>query len=249
VKAAVQGDDAALPPALLLAAGKGTRLGDLGRRCPKVLVPIRGRPLLDLHLDHLASEGVEHVVINAHHLADQITAHVRGHRGSIDLTVVVEPELLGTAGAAINALESLRSDTFFVIYGDVVMFEPLTPLLKAHREAGAVATLCVYAHDDVREKGVVEATSDGAITAFAEKDRDRTEPGLVNAGLYVVEADLLAGWPKNSVLDFGHDVFPAVLDAGQPLHAYRISRPVLDIGTPTDLAKAVAQPDRCPDSA
>ncbi len=245
---AVRGDEAALPPALLLAAGKGTRLGELGRRRPKVLVPIGGRPLLDLHLDHVASEGVERVVINAHHLADQITAHVREHHGSTEVTVLVEPELLGTAGAAINALETLRSDTFFVIYGDVVMFEPLTPLLRAHREAGALATLCVYAYDDVREKGVVEAASDGTITAFAEKDPARIEPGLVNAGLYVVEADLLAGWPKKSFLDFGHDVFPAALNSGQPLHAYRIPRPVLDIGTPRDLARATARRELGPEA-
>lgn len=218
----------------------GTRLGAVGRQRAKALMPIGGRPLLDLHLDHLTDEGVKRVVINAHHLADQITEHVRGYRGTLEVTVLVEPKLLGTAGAAVNALETLGSDTFVVVYGDVVMSEALVPLLTAHREAGAIATLCVYAHDDTRGKGVVEVDDRGAVRSFAEKDPSRRGPGLVNAGLYVIEASLLSGLPQGRYLDFGMDVFPAALRAGEPLCAHRIPRPVLDIGTPKDLALARA---------
>jgi NDP-sugar pyrophosphorylase family protein len=137
-------------------------------------------------------------------------------------------------------LAPLGSGPFLVIYGDVVMFEPLAPLLTAHREAGAVATLCVYAHHDTRGKGVVEVDDSGAVRSFAEKDPSRTGPGLVNAGLYVIESSLLSGLPSDTFLDFGSDVFPAALRAGKSLCAHRIPRPVLDIGTPNDLALARA---------
>jgi mannose-1-phosphate guanylyltransferase len=230
----------ALPPTLVLAAGKGTRLGELGRERAKVLVPIGGRPLLDLHLEHLGREGVRRVVINSHHLSDQIIAHVDGYRGPLAIDVLVEPVLLGTAGAAINALPALGQGAFVVLYGDVLIFEPLEPLLRAHRTTGAAATVCVYQHDDPRGKGVVEVDGADRVERFSEKDPSRTGPGLVNAGLYVVEPRLLDGLPRDTFLDFGHDVFPLSVRAGHHVQAFRIPRPVLDIGTPEDLAVAVS---------
>jgi NDP-sugar pyrophosphorylase family protein len=228
------------PPVLILAAGKGTRLGELGRRSPKVLVPVQGRPLLDLHLNHLAAQGVQHVVINACHLAPQIVDHVSAYQGALDVEVIVEPELLGTAGGAINALPRLGALTFIVLYGDVMLFEPLEPLLAAHASSRALATLSVYEHTTTHGKGVVEVDEQDRITGFAEKDPARQGPGLVNAGLYVISASLLDGHPRGVELDFGRDVFPAAVQHGAHLQAYRLPQPVLDIGTPQDLERALA---------
>jgi len=227
----------ALPPALILAAGKGTRLGELGRALPKVLVPIGGRPLLDRHLEHLEAQGVGRVVINAHHLADQISRHLASYRGGLQVEVLVEPTLLGTAGAALNALDALGGSRFFVIYGDVILFEQLEPVLRTHESASAIATLTVYECDDTTAKGVVEVDPDGGVRSFVEQDPHRTGPGLVNAGLYVVESELLEGYDRDAFLDFGHDVFPAALSAGHRLQTHVIP-PVLDIGTPEGLASA-----------
>lgn len=226
-----------LPPALILAAGKGTRLGDLGLKLPKVLVPVGDRPLLDRHLEHLEREGVERVVVNAHHLADQLVEHLGRYRGSLEVEVLVEPTLLGTAGAAINALGMLGDGSFYVIYGDVMLFEPLEPVLRTHERAGAAATLTVYEWDNTSAKGVVEVDSNGRVKNFVEQDPQRTGPGLVNAGLYVVEPGLFEDCPHDTFLDFGHDVFPAALGAGHHLQTHLIS-PVVDIGTPEGLASA-----------
>jgi mannose-1-phosphate guanylyltransferase len=234
--------DPGLPPALILAAGQGTRLGELGRRRAKALVEIGGRPLLDLQLDHLAREGVGRAVVNAHHHAEQIVGHVRRYRGTLEVTVLVESRLLGTAGAAVNALEALAAETFVVVYGDVLIFEPLRPVIETHGRTGATATLCVYEYDDTRGKGVIAVDDYGFVTNFAEKDPTRTGPGLVNAGLYVIDSSLLSGLPRDTFLDFGHDVFPAALRAGHRLHIHRIPSPVLDIGTPADLARATGMP-------
>lgn len=231
-------EPAALPPALILAAGKGTRLGELGRRTVKALLPVSGRPLLDWHLDHLARQGVTRAVVNAHHNAEQLVEHVRRYPGPVEVAVLVEPRLLGTAGAAVNALDALQSSTFFVVYGDVLLFESLPSLLATHRRAGAVATLSVYRHGDTGQKGVVEVDDEDRITGFFEKDPARVGPGLVNAGLYAVEATLLAGHAAGTFLDFGHDVFPAAMRAGDHLQAHRLPQPVLDIGTPEALARA-----------
>jgi NDP-sugar pyrophosphorylase family protein len=89
---------------MLLAAGRGTRLRPVEPDVPKVLVEIAREPLLARQLRYLESQGVSRVVVNAHHLADQVLAFADEYRGSLDLVVVVEKELLGTAGGVRNAL-------------------------------------------------------------------------------------------------------------------------------------------------
>jgi len=227
--------------AMILAAGRGTRLGSLGQSIPKVLVPIRGRPLLEWHLDYLAQEGFSRVVINAHHLAAKITGFTAGYRGPLDLRCVVEEALLGTAGGVRNALGLIGRDRFLVLYGDVIINEPLAPLLKFHQRLEATATLVVHEAESTRGKGVVRVGSDGRVTSFEEKKHEGARPGLVNSGVYVVEPELVASLPRGMAYDFGEQVFPRALERGLKLFSYRIARPVIDIGTPEGLAQARQQ--------
>src|ERR1035441_6413429 len=104
---------------MLLGAGRGTRLGALGLTVPKILVDVGGEPLLARQLRYLAREGAERVVVNAHHLADQVEAFAAQHTGPPELVVVREDELLGTAGGVRNALPELGTEPFVVLYGDV----------------------------------------------------------------------------------------------------------------------------------
>jgi mannose-1-phosphate guanylyltransferase len=224
--------------AMILGAGRGTRLRDLGLTTPKILVDIAGEPLLAHQLRYLEEQRVKRVVVNAHHLADQVLAFASAHQGRAELTVIVEPELLGTAGAVRNSLRELGADPFVVLYGDVVTEEPLAPLLAVHERSGAVATLAVYVADSTEGKGVVEVDADMRIRRFAEKAG--SGPGLVNAGLYVLEPDFVSRIPPGTVLDFGIDVFPVAVARGERLVAYELTRPVLDIGTPAALAAARA---------
>lgn len=224
--------------AMVLGAGRGTRLGELGRRVPKVLVDVAGRPLLARQLDYLEREGVGRVVVNAHHLADAVLAFAAAYRGPVDLEVVVETDLLGTAGGVRNALPRLGSDAFVVLYGDVVVDVSLAAILAEHRRARAQATLTVYATSAVEGKGTVELGAGGEVLRFREKSPDVVPPALVNAGLYVVEPNLLAGLPPGRELDFGLDVFPSALRDGARLQGFRLPRPVIDMGTPEGLAAA-----------
>src|SRR5215204_4347256 len=176
--------------AMILAAGRGTRLGGLGERIPKVLVEIDGVPLLTRQLDYLKAHGVESIVVNASHLADQIEEFVRSHKDGPAITLVVESEPLGTAGGVINALPHLNDAPLLVLYGDVVCGEDLKPMSDLHDRQAPVATIAVYHSNQTEAKGVVEI--DGStVTSFHEKDPDRTA-GWVNAGIYSVEVDWLA---------------------------------------------------------
>jgi mannose-1-phosphate guanylyltransferase len=222
--------------AMLLAAGRGTRLGEASKTVPKALVDIGGRPLLERQLEYLADQGAERIAINAHHLGHLIEAFVDGYRrrrpGAPAITVVREERLLGTAGGVRNALPNLGADPILVLYADVIVDEPLGPVLNAHRARGPDATLCCYWADSSEGKGVVTVDDSLRAVGFEEKPADGSAPGMINSGLAIVEPRLVEPLPPGEERDFGHDVFPAAIRAGARIDAYLLTRPVKDIGTP-----------------
>ena len=226
--------------AMILAAGRGTRLGGLGQTTPKVLVEINGRPLLERQLDYLERNGVDQVVVNAHHHAAQIASFARTYSGPLGLVCVIEERLLGTAGGVRNALDRLQPGPFLVLYGDVLVDAPLEPILERHRELEASATLTVHEAQSSEGKGVVEVDQLGRIRRFTEKGAQTEGPVLINSGVYMLESSLMETLPRGVESDFGSDVFPAALELGLPLYAARLAEPVIDIGTPEGLALARA---------
>jgi NDP-sugar pyrophosphorylase family protein len=229
----------ALLNAILLAAGRGTRLRPVEPDVPKALVEISGEPLLARQLRYLQGQGISRVVVNAHYLADQVVAFAAEHRGSPELHVVVEKELLGTAGGVRNALPALGDDRFVVLYGDVLTNEPLAPLAERHRRSGALATLAVYESAEIEGKGTITVDDAGMVLAFMEKSAAAIGgTALINAGIYIVEPAFARQIPEHVPSDFGHDVFPAALVRGQRLATHRLSSPVLDVGIPATLELA-----------
>jgi NDP-sugar pyrophosphorylase family protein len=225
--------------AMILAAGHGTRLGELGRTVPKVLVDVGGEPLLARQIRYLKDSGIARIVINAHHLAEQVESFVAEHPLAADIDVVVEPHLLGTAGGVRNALPHLGEQTFVVLYGDVITDEPVSLVSETHQETKGVATVTVYRTGEVDGKGTVEITPDGTVSTFHEKaDTHVDGHAYVNAGLYIVEPSLLWDLPISVALDFGHDVFPAALAQRQTIAAHILATPVMDMGTPSMLQAA-----------
>lgn len=224
--------------AMILAAGLGTRLGSLGRAVPKALIELAGKPLLLRQLEYLERHGVDRVVINVHHLPDKIQAFAESYAGPVELVIVTEPVLLGTAGGVRNALPQLQPGPFIVLYGDVVVAEPLDAMLALHRERRAVATLAVHEADSAAGKGVVEVGERDRVTRFAEKQTSARGPALINSGLYVLEPELLAPLVPGTDSDFGADVLPGAVERGLPVFAFRLASAVIDIGTPEGLAQA-----------
>jgi mannose-1-phosphate guanylyltransferase len=226
--------------AMILAAGRGTRLGKLAQTIPKVLVDVGGEPLLARQIRYLKDDDVDRIVINAHHLADQIERFVAEHPLSADIDVVFEPELLGTAGGVRNALGHLGEEPFVVLYGDVIVDEPLGEVSLTHRQARASATLTLYQTEEVEGKGTVQLAPNGTVSAFQEKTSSHLDDGhaYVNAGLYIIDPGLLRNLPPGIAMDFGHDVFPAALAQGSTIMAHVLASPVIDMGTPAMLEMA-----------
>jgi len=220
------------PSTLILCGGFGTRLARRLRGLPKFLAPIGGRPYADHLLEWLSAWHLRDVVLCVGHLADPIRAFC-GDGGRWGLTVRYSEEQtpLGTAGALALATRQPLTDTLLVLNGDTLLgFDPHATI-RAHESCGSRVTL-VLAHVADRSRfGAVEIDGDGQVTQFAEKGR--RGPGLVNAGVYVLDADILRTLPPVRPLSLETDVFAHL--PRRALHAVVAPGPFLDFGTPDSL--------------
>ncbi|HEX7037743.1 MAG TPA: nucleotidyltransferase family protein [Pseudomonadales bacterium] len=149
---------------MVLAAGRGERLRPLTDRMPKPMVEVAGRPLLEHQLEWLRSAGIREVVINLHHLGQQIVdAFGDGRRHGVKIAYSLEPELLETGGGIVKALPLLGPGPFLVLNGDIYTDFPFTAL-PTGLDAGMLAHLVVTPRPSFRERGDFEV-SDGRISA------------------------------------------------------------------------------------
>jgi len=226
--------------AFILAAGLGTRLRSLGLNIPKVMVPIAGKPLLQHHFEYFRQQGIGEFVLNLHHLPEKITEYFGdGSRFGVKVTYSLETEILGTAGGVKKMEAALRDGTFLVLYGDNLIRVELAPLLEFHRQRKAIATVALFESPEPWTGGVVEIDATGKVTAFREKPDPKTiSTNLINAGIYLLEPAVLDYIPAGQFCDFGKDVFPKLLAAGQPVYATKPLAYIQDVGTPERLKKA-----------
>ncbi len=179
--------------AVVLAAGRGVRLGDLTRATPKVLVEVNGRALLDYHLDALRAVGVRRVVLVVHHFAEQVRRHVDdGRRFGLRVEGVHQPEPLGTGDAVRVAGPRVETDPFLLCYADV--FLPNEPaVLRTMLVDAAPKIAAARVPDGGRYGRLLTREENGKLrlVGLEEKDGRRT-PALVNAGIYLLPRSILA---------------------------------------------------------
>lgn len=230
--------------AMILAAGKGTRLHPVTETVAKPMVPIGGRPVLEHTIRWLRDHGVRRVAVNLHHRPESVRGHFGDGSGfGVEIRYSEEPELLGTAGG-VKRMEAFFDDPFLVVYGDVLTDLDLGALAACHRSRGAVAhaTLVLDQRADAAQCGVVELDAeDGRIRRFVEKP----PPGeirspWVNSGVMVLDRALLARIPAGRFSDFGREVLPAWLADGVPVYGWPLPAGtfLVDVGTPESYARA-----------
>ena len=196
--------------AFLLAAGLGTRLRPLTDELPKCLVEVGGRPMLDLWLDALASAGVEDVLVNTHHLAPLVEAHVAGRSAGPRVHLRHEPVLLGSGGTLLSNRAFVDEEDFFlVVNADNLTDFDLGRLVAAHRGGDAEATLAVFRAPRPSECGIVEVV-DGMVVGFAEKPHE-PRGDLANAGLYAFAPSVLDDLDGPLPRDIGFDLLPRLV--------------------------------------
>ena len=214
--------------AFLLAAGVGSRLRPITDTTPKCLLPVGGRPLLEIWLDAFEQAGVDEVLVNLHHLPDVVRSYLARRTRPPRVRTTYEPELLGSAGTLAANREWVAGEDFFLACNaDNLTDFDLRSLIKVQREHGAIATLGVFRSPNPSAGGVVEADAAGTVTGFTEKPENPVSD-LVNAGLYAFRPSLLdeIGQPPK---DIGYDLLPGLVGRARVVLVDGYFR---DIGTP-----------------
>ena len=220
--------------AMILAAGRGTRLRPLTDTCPKPMIPIAGRPLLEHIVRLLAQHGFDQLVVNLHHLPEVIQDHFGdGSAWDVRITYSFEPELLGTAGA-VRRVAEFFDERFLVYYGDNLCNADLTDMWVTHGARGARVSLGLLWMDEPTSRGIIGLDSEDRVRRLIEKPRpDQVfDNYLVNGGVYVMEPEVLARIPATTPCDFSRDVLPGLIAAGCPVYGHRLRGQLLSTDTP-----------------
>ncbi len=218
---------------VIMAGGRGMRLRPHTDHCPKPMLPVNGKPMLEILLEQCIETGFRRFHLSVNYLKGQIIDYFQdGGRWGASINYLVEDKPLGTAGS-LHLLPKDIEAPILVLNGDVLTRFNLIQLLRFHREQDAEATLCVRNHEVSIPFGVVQ-TKDGELSGFEEKP---TYHQLVNAGLYVINPQLISLLPPNQKTDM-----PTLLKSAQqadhrvavcPIHEYWI-----DVGRPETLQQA-----------
>jgi NDP-sugar pyrophosphorylase family protein len=195
---------------MILAAGLGTRLGELGHELPKPLLPVAGVPLVRYALTLLRGHGVRDVIVNTHHLGNRIVAEL----GSEVAYSHEQPDILGTGGGVRAAAPFFAGEPFFLVNGKIVVDVDLGAMAAHHRKTSALATLCVRADPDAARWGAIDVDeSQGLVRNI------RGAGGYMFTGIHIVEPRLAEriGPGFSDIIDAAY--LPA-LARGEPIAAY-----------------------------
>ena len=221
--------------ALVLCGGQGTRLRPVLADRPKSMALIAGRPFLQLLIERLRCQGVDHVILGTGYMAEKIESYFgTGNKLAMRIRYSKEHEPLGTGGA-LKLAESLISDPVLVLNGDSYVEWSLVPMLELFRARDAAMVIVLQAVADITRYGSVTLDHDGRITAFVEKGAYEG-PGLINAGVYLLRKQIVRDLPAGTAISLERDVFPRLLDRG--VYGLVCTGLFIDIGIPEELKRA-----------
>lgn len=229
--------------ALILAGGKGTRLRPLTVYTPKPIVPVVNRPFLLYQIDILRAAGITDITLSLSYQPDKIEQILGdGSEYGVLLRYITEPNPMGTGGAYRFAAENIR-ETTVVFNGDILTDFDISSLVEFHKAKKVAATITLTSVDDPSRYGLVELNKAGNVQRFLEKpaadDLTKLKINTINAGIYVLEPEVLDLIPKDTNRSFEYDVFPEILKRKLPFFGKVMTNEYwLDIGTPTSYLKA-----------
>ena len=240
--------------AMILAAGKGTRVRPITYTIPKPLIPILQKPVMEFLLELLRQHGFDQIMVNVSHLAHEIEGYFRdGQRFGVDIGYsfegsIVDGELVGEAVGSAGGLRKIQDfnaffdDTFVVLCGDALIDLDLTSAVKQHQEKGAIATVVTkkVPKEDVPSYGVVVTDDNGKIQSFQEKPS--VEEALstdINTGIYIFEPEIFDYIPPNQEFDIGGELFPKLVAKDAPFYAVSMDFEWVDIGKVPDYWHAI----------
>lgn len=220
--------------AILLAGGFGTRLRPLTDTIPKCLVPIKGKPLLQIWIENLYDSGVNKILINTHYLAEQVNTFISGLDKKYQLSIVHEPVLLGTAGTLRMNHDFFEDKDGMLIHADNYCLADFRAFIQAHnnKPAGCRMTMMTFETETPEQCGIVQTNEEGIVEAFYEKVKN--PPGnLANGAIYILTNELIRDITFDTAIDFSTEVLPRLINK---IYSYKTNDILADIGTPESYA-------------
>jgi len=236
--------------AMILAAGKGTRVRPLTYDLPKPMIPLLGRPVMAYLVDHLRKNGISEIMVNVSWLHEKIEEYFgEGEQFGVQIGYSFEgytkddgevvPMPIGSAGGMkkIQEFGGFFDDTTVVLCGDALIDLDLKAALMEHRRKGAMATVITkeVPWDKVSSYGVVVTDEEGRIQEFQEKPAEAdAKSNFISTGIYIFEPEVIDLIPSGVSFDIGSDLFPLLAERGLPFYAQGRPFNWLDIGTMSD---------------
>lgn len=241
--------------AMILAAGKGTRVRPITYTTPKPMIPILQKPVMEFLLELLRNHGFNEIMVNVSHLAHEIENYFRdGQRFGVEIGYSFEGyikddgELVGKALGSAGGMKKIQDfsgffdGTFVVLCGDALIDLDLSEAVRWHRQKGSIATVIMKSvpREEVPSYGVVVTDDNGRIKAFQEKPS--VEEALstnINTGIYIFEPEILDYVPSGTEFDIGGDLFPKLVEMNAPFYGVSMDFEWVDIGKVPDYWQAI----------
>ncbi len=236
--------------AMILAAGKGTRVRPLTYDLPKPMIPILGKPVMAYLVEHLAKYGVRDIMVNVSYLHEKIEEYFgEGDQFGVQIGYSFEgytndegevvPQPIGSAGGMkkIQQFGGFFDETTIVLCGDALIDLDLKSALFEHKRKGALASVITkeVPWDKVSDYGVVVTDEHGKVLSFQEKPKQAdARSNFASTGIYIFEPQVLDLIPADTVFDIGTDLFPMMVEQGLPFYAQKRTYNWIDIGSVTD---------------
>jgi mannose-1-phosphate guanylyltransferase len=240
--------------AMILAAGKGTRVQPITHTIPKPMIPILQKPVMEFLVELLRSHGFDQIMVNVSHLAHHIENYFRdGQRFGVDIAYsfegsIVEGQLMGQALGSAGGMRRIQDfypffdDTFVVLCGDALIDLDLTQAVAYHRERGAIATVITKTVplEEVSSYGVVVTDPTGRVITFQEKPAQADAlSNQINTGIYLFEPEVLDYIPSGVAFDIGSELFPKLVEMNAPFYGCPMEFQWVDIGKVPDYWEAI----------
>jgi mannose-1-phosphate guanylyltransferase len=240
--------------AMILAAGKGTRVRPITFTIPKPMIPILQKPVMEFLVELLRQHSFDQIMVNVSHLAYEIENYFRdGQRFGVQIGYsfegrIVDGELIGEALGSAGGMKRIQDfspffdDTFVVLCGDALIDLDLSAAVRWHKEKGSIATVIMKSvpREEVSSYGVVVTDENDRIQAFQEKPS--VEEALstnINTGIYIFEPEVLDYIPSGQEYDIGGDLFPQLVEMGAPFYGLTMDFQWVDIGRVPDYWRAI----------
>lgn len=225
--------------AVVMVGGKGTRLLPLTETRPKIILPVADRPCLWYLLRSLAVGGIEEVILACGYKSELMRRSI-GDGSDLGLSIEYsyEDEPMGTGGA-MKLVEDRLDDTFVAANGDVFVSMDVGGEIDIHQKTGAAVSIALTPVENPCEFGIARVDDELRITEFKEKPKpEEVFSNLINAGVYVLQKDVLEEVPKNTFYDFSKDLVPRLMSEGRRIQGYEVDGIWMDVGRPRDLLRA-----------